>query len=285
MSFDASFANLIYALPFVGVLLSISIGPVIFTNSWHKHFLKVAIAWSVLGMGFMVFGFGFQVTGSALVHTLIHEYFPFIIMIGALYTITGGIHIAIAGHATPYSNVAYLAFGAVLASLVGTTGAAMLLIRPLIQINRFRRHKQHLVIFFIIIVANIGGSLSPLGDPPLFLGYLNGVPFLWPLKSMLYPFILVVLPVLTLFFIIDFYLFQRDPKVSPEKHSHSEAKISITGKINFILLIGVVLTVALSGAWHDSPYISLIDLNLNELMRDLLLLTFGVFQAVPGLID
>lgn len=278
MLFDESLVNLFYGLPFFFVLLAIALGPLLLGDDWHKYCFKITLCLALSSLITLGAAFGLGEMGHAVVHTILHEYLPFIILIGALFTITGGIHIAIYGHATPVVNVIFLAVGSLLASIIGTTGAAMLLIRPLIQLNRFRRKKAHLVIFFIFTVANIGGSLTPIGDPPLFLGYLYGVPFLWPLVNLMKPFLMVIVPLLGIFYLVDRYLFSHDPRVPEPEEVTADARFSITGRINFALLAGVILTIAISGSWHDAPPIGFFELKFNNILRDVMLVGFAVLS-------
>jgi Na+/H+ antiporter NhaD/arsenite permease-like protein len=152
---------------------------------WHHHFGKVAAAWALAFLLPFAITFGPGVAGVSLVHALLAEYIPFVILLTALFTVAGGIYIRGNLHGSPGLNTAILAIGAVLASFMGTTGASMLLIRPLIRANDNRKHVAHVVVFFIFIVSNAGGSLTPLGDPPLFLGFLKGVDFFWTVKPHL----------------------------------------------------------------------------------------------------
>ncbi len=174
---DGSTLPLWWGIPFAGILLSIAIMPLLAPIFWHHHFGKVAAAWGLLFLVPFAVVFGPGLAGVSLVHALLAEYLPFVILLTALFTVAGGIYIRGNLHGSPGLNTAILAIGAVLASFMGTTGASMLLIRPLIRANDNRTHKAHVVVFFIFIVSNAGGSLTPLGDPPLFLGFLKGVDF------------------------------------------------------------------------------------------------------------
>src|SRR5690349_5295344 len=180
-----------WALPFAGILLSIAIVPLVAPGLWHRHFGKIAAAWAML----FVVPFGYAHGGGAalatLAHALFEEYLPFIVLLTALYTIAGGICVRGNLHGSPTTNTVMLALGTLLASIMGTTGAAMLLIRPVLRANDNRKHVVHVVVFFIFLVANAGGSLTPLGDPPLFLGFLNGVGFFWTTQHLVAPMLVV----------------------------------------------------------------------------------------------
>ena len=175
--FDGARLNLLWAIPFAGILLSIALMPLMVPSFWHHHFGKVTAAWTLAF--FLPFAtlFGVGAAAVSLVHALLAEYIPFIVLLTALYTVAGGIYIRGNLHGSPLLNCGLLIIGVVLASFMGTTGASMLMIRPLIRANDNRVHKTHLVVFFIFLVSNVGGSLTPLGDPPLFLGFLKGVDF------------------------------------------------------------------------------------------------------------
>jgi Na+/H+ antiporter NhaD/arsenite permease-like protein len=166
------------AIPFVGILLSIAIFPLIAPHFWHNHFPKISAAWALI----FAIPFLFVYKGQAvyeILHIYLIDYIPFIILLWGLFTISGGIYVKGTLKGTPVLNTLLILIGTALASWVGTTGAAMIMIRPLLRANADRKHKVHLIIFFIFLVANIGGSLTPLGDPPLFLGFLPVVYFLY----------------------------------------------------------------------------------------------------------
>ncbi|RPJ40698.1 MAG: hypothetical protein EHM19_13255, partial [Candidatus Latescibacterota bacterium] len=195
-------------LPFAGILLSIAVFPLVAPHFWHAHYPKVSFAWALLfAVPFLI-----AFRGEALRHVLeiyVIDYFPFIILLWSLFTAAGGICMTGTVGATPIANAVVLLIGTVLASWVGTTGASMILIRPLLRMNRGRKNKAHIVIFFIFLVSNAGGSLTPLGDPPLFLGYLHGVPFFWTMSLLPMTAVLVAL-LLGLFVLIDWVHFRRE---------------------------------------------------------------------------
>ena len=168
-----------WALPFAGILLCIATGPLLFPKIWHGHYGKIAAGWALLTLAPIAVTFGAPAALAALVHAMLAEYMSFIILLFALYVVAGGLHITGNFGGRPLSNALVLLLGTAMASVVGTTGAAMILVRPLIRANAARAHNAHVVIFFIFLVANIGGALSPLGDPPLFVGFLRGVDFFW----------------------------------------------------------------------------------------------------------
>lgn len=220
-------------IPFVLLLLMIATGPLFYEHFWHKNYPKIAIALAILVVAYYLFYLG---NTTSVVHA-ITEYVPFISLLGALFIASGGVGIQIDKEAKPNVNVLLLAIGSVIANIIGTTGASMLLIRPFIRLNRNRVKAYHIV-FFIFIVSNAGGSLTPVGDPPLFLGFLKGVPFFWTLTHNLIPWAFAVIILL-----IIFYLFDRkntDNFLLEEEEIEPTGKIKITGTKNFIWL-GVVV--------------------------------------------
>jgi Na+/H+ antiporter NhaD/arsenite permease-like protein len=238
-----------WILPFAGVLLSIAILPLATPSLWHHHYGKITALWSLAALVPLVAVFGFSATARQVWHTAVSEYMPFIILLVALYTVTGGIHIKGNLHGSPAVNTGFLATGSVLASVMGTTGAAMLLIRPLLRANDARAHNKHVVIFFIFLVANIGGSLTPLGDPPLFLGFLKGVDFFWVTRALILPMALATVILLAVFFAIDTWLYRQANEKRPDPTPDSP--IRIEGWFNLAVLLPAILAVVLvSGVWN-----------------------------------
>ena len=171
--------SIFWVFPFAGILLSIAIFPLVAPDFWHHNFGKISAFWAMLLIVPFLLKVGFTITLYELLHVGLLEYVPFIILLLALFTISGGVQLTGTLVGTPIVNTGIIFIGTALASWMGTTGAAMLLIRPLIRANKERKNKVHVIVFFIFLVANIGGSLTPLGDPPLFLGFLKGVNFFW----------------------------------------------------------------------------------------------------------
>jgi Na+/H+ antiporter NhaD/arsenite permease-like protein len=173
-----------WALPFLGILLSIATGPLLFARSWHRHYGKIAAGWALLALIAIALRHGPATAWEAFVHAMLAEYLSFIVVLFALYVVAGGILVTGTIRGTPLANTVMLGLGTAMASVVGTTGAAMILIRPLLRANAGRQRDVHVVLFFILLVANIGGALSPLGDPPLFVGFLRGIDFFWPARHL-----------------------------------------------------------------------------------------------------
>src|SRR4051812_19169304 len=180
-----------WALPFIGILLTIATGPLLFPRLWHHHYGKLAFAWGVLTLAPLAALHGAPAAFAAFVHAMLAEYLSFIVLLFALYVVAGGILVTGNLRGTPLVNTAILALGTMIASVVGTTGAAMILVRPLIRANAGRLNNVHVIVFFIFLVANIGGALSPLGDPPLFVGFLHGVDFFWTMQHLWFETVLV----------------------------------------------------------------------------------------------
>jgi Na+/H+ antiporter NhaD/arsenite permease-like protein len=272
--------SLLWVVPFIGLLLSIATGPLIYAHVWERHYGKIAAAWSALVIAAMVLSFGVTVSLQAVLHTLLLEYRPFIILLFALFTISGGILFAGNIHGTPAVNAGLLLSGALLASVVGTTGASMILIRPIIRANDNRPFNAHVVVFFIFLVSNIGGALTPLGDPPLFIGFLLGVDFFWPTTHLWPATFFVVGIVLAVFLALDWYLHVREkglPKIKdPTPDSGSQLRIS--GLVNFLLLGGVIAAILVSASWNMGValHIAGVEVDLQNLIRDVVILALAL---------
>ena len=282
--FNAAELSLVWGLPFALILLSIATGPLLFAHTWHHHFGKITAGWTLLFLIPFTLVFGFSESVHLIAHAMVGEYIPFILLLLALYTISGGILVWGNLHGSPKLNTALLAIGTLLAPIMGTTGAAMLMIRPLLKANDNRKHNVHVVIFFIFLVANIGGGLTPLGDPPLFLGFLKGVDFLWTVEHMLAPVLISTVVLLTIFYIIDSRYFAKEGELLPRDPSpDSEEGIKLFGKWNFVLLLCVIGAVLLSGMWKPQhPGFDILGTNypLPNLVRDAILLVLTVVSLV-----
>jgi Na+/H+ antiporter NhaD/arsenite permease-like protein len=264
---DGSKLSAIWGVPFAGLLLSIALMPLLAPSVWHHHYGKISAAWALAFLLPFAAIHGAPLAGSQLVHALVEEYIPFIILLTALFTVAGGIHIRGNLHGAPGLNTAILGIGAVLASLMGTTGASMLLIRPLVRANDNRVSKAHVVVFFIFIVSNAGGSLTPLGDPPLFLGFLKGVDFFWTARNILPETLFLVGMLLALFYVIDRHYYRKEG-VLPFDPTPDTRRIGFDGAANFWLLGGVVFLVLLSGIWKSPVSFEV----------------FGTHVGLPGLV-
>jgi Na+/H+ antiporter NhaD/arsenite permease-like protein len=259
-------------LPFLITLLAIAVLPLAAPHFWEDNKNKLLIALG-LSVPVLVYFIARHEPGK-IGETLIFDYLPFIILLGSLYTIAGGIHLAGDIEATPQVNTLYLGIGAVLASLMGTTGAAMLLIRPVIQTNQERHFKSHTVLFFIAIVANCGGLLTPLGDPPLFMMYLRGAPFSWFLR-LAPQWLFVNGLLLLLYFITDSYYHSKEPIKSLLRDRAEVRPIRIHGTLNFVWLLGVIGAVA----FLNKQYVPAVDGHpLLRFLREAVILLLAVIS-------
>jgi Na+/H+ antiporter NhaD/arsenite permease-like protein len=263
-------------LPFIGVLGCIAVLPLLrATHHWWESNLNrlgVSLVCATLTIGFYLWSAGVGGAVSALEHAIVVEYIPFIILLFSLYVISGGISLQGDLAARPLTNTAFLAGGALIASIIGTTGASMLLIRPLLQTNSERRHVVHTVVFFIFLVSNIGGTLLPIGDPPLFLGFLYGVPFFWTLG--LWPQWLACCAILlVVYFVWDTFAYRRERPADLEMDRTHRRPLRLRGGINFVWLLGVVCCVAFV---QEGKQIPLLGFPVFPFLRELLMLALVV---------
>jgi len=274
---DGAGLGLLWCAPFVGILLSIALFPLLAPAFWHRHFGKVSAFWALAFLLPFLAVFGWRLTLFEILHVALLEYIPFIVLLLSLFTVAGGIRLTGRLVGTPAVNTGILLLGTVLASWMGTTGAAMLLIRPIIRANAWRQYKVHTMVFFIFLVANIGGSLTPLGDPPLFLGFLKGVDFFWPTRAMLAPMLLVSGILLALYYLVDSAFYRREKGQPPEEDRGSGERLGVAGKVNFLLLAGVVAAVLMSGVWRPGVSFEVfhVSVALQNLCRDLALLAIA----------
>jgi Na+/H+ antiporter NhaD/arsenite permease-like protein len=295
-------------IPFIGILLSIAIFPLVAPHFWHHHFGKISAFWALL----MVVPFLYVYGGEGLheiLHTYLLEYIPFIILLWSLYTVAGGIYLKGAPVGVPVNNLVLLIIGTALASWIGTTGAAMVLIRPFIRMNQYRKSKVHLIVFFIFLVANIGGSLTPLGDPPLFLGFLQGVTFFWTF-NLFTEMLFVSVILLFVFFAWDTYMFRKegwhkkmhlidtaidlpddmvDELVLTEEVEEEDVvthqmtkktyRMDIKGLFNVFFLLGIIGGVLFSGYVHIGE-VTLLGVHMawQNIARDLFLVSMGLLS-------
>jgi Na+/H+ antiporter NhaD/arsenite permease-like protein len=235
--------------PFAILILAIAIGPLLIAPLWHRRYPLISTSLAAIVIAYYLL----IRRNSAPVISALEEYISFIALIGSLFVVSGGIRIGVAGESTPFRNVVFLLLGGLLANFLGTTGAAMLLIRPWIRMNRYRITGYHIV-FFIFVVANVGGCLTPIGDPPLFLGYLRGVPFFWPLQHLWPEWLAVIGLLLIVFYLFDRANFNRAPKKIQEKETENES-FQIEGWKNSLFL-GTILIAVLIRGWGVPWFIS-----------------------------
>ena len=274
------------ALPFAGMLLSIALGPLVVKEWWHIHYEKAAAFWAALALAGLAMAVGPSAAMAGVVHTMVLEYLPFILMLFALFTAAGGIFVEGELKGSPPVNTTVLAIGTMIASLIGTTGASMVLIQPLLRANKARPFNAHVVVFFIFLVSNIGGALTPLGDPPLFLGYLEGVDFFWTLRA-LWPHTLFTAGVLlAIFFLIDSYFYRRE-KRQPSVEARG-VRLRVGGLVNIALIGIVILAIAGSGFWRPGIGFEVLGtrIELQNAIREFVMVLVGLASlrlTNPGL--
>ncbi|MBZ0268292.1 sodium:proton antiporter, partial [bacterium] len=270
------------AIPFAGILLSIALFPLLAPHFWHKHFPKLSAFWALLfAVPFLIVFKGAAL--QEILHIYLIDYIPFIILLWSLFTISGGIYVKGKLRGSPEVNLVLLVIGTALASWIGTTGAAMVLIRPLLRANEWRRHKVHTVVFFIFLVANVGGSLTPLGDPPLFLGFLHGVPFFWVTTGILKEMLVVTGILLALYWILDRRAYAKEG-APPEEPATAGAPrgVRVEGWHNLFFLIGVMAGVLFSGSVKlaELPVYGHIHVGVQNLVRDGFLVLMGLLSLL-----
>lgn len=277
--------TLMWGLPFLGVLLSLALGPIFFKASWHKASPVILGILSCLTGVAVLKECGFLMSGSIFTHLMVCDFLPFILLIGALYIISGGILLEVSVKRSPLTNTLFLGVGTFFASFIGTTGAVILFIRPLIHVNKARLHKAHLIVFLIILVGNIGGSLTPLGDPPLFLGFLNGIDFMWVPHNMTLPFLLMALPLLGIFYAVDTFFLRKEHRREPHFHKKNIPWLKIQGKKNLALLLLLIFVVAFIQPEENSAHFVFMGVSIfwPNLLRDglLMLLTLLSLWTTP----
>jgi Na+/H+ antiporter NhaD/arsenite permease-like protein len=266
-------------IPFACMLLSIALFPLLAPRFWHHHFGKVSAFWAVsLGLPFLI-----AYKGAAMyqiLHIVLADYVPFIILLWALFTVSGGILLRGTLRGTPIVNTVLILIGTVLASWMGTTGAAMLLIRPFLKANDYRKNRAFMVVFFIFLVANIGGSLTPLGDPPLFLGFLHGVSFFWTFKIIPHMLFTAIL-LLVIYFVLDSYHYKKEGLTSAPPEEGVKEPLKLEGIHNFLFLGGVVGSVLMSGMvdWGEVNTFG-IHRAVQDWVRDGLLILMGILSLI-----
>ncbi len=265
-------------LPFLGILLSIALFPLFKPKWWHHHFPKVSAFWAlVFAVPFVLVYKGTGV--HEILHIYLVDYIPFIVLLWALFTVAGGILIKGDIKGTPLNNVILLFIGTIFASWIGTTGASMVMIRPILKSNSMRIRKTHIIVFFIFLVSNIGGCLTPLGDPPLFLGFIHGVPFFWTL-SLFPQMAFVSIALLLIFFVIDTYFYKKEVHGQSQREGSSEP-IRVKGIHNFLLLGGVMAGVLISGLWEGgSRAVNILGVMvpIRNLAREIILISMGLIS-------
>ena len=265
-------------IPFACMLLSIALCPLLMPDFWHHHFGKISALWAAtLGIPFLI-----AFRGDALyqiIHIILADYVPFIILLWSVYTVSGGILLRGALRGTPVVNLIMLIIGTLLASWMGTTGVAMLMIRPFLRANNYRKNRTFMVVFFIFLIATVGGSLTPLGDPPLFLGFLHGVSFFWTFNILPHMLAVAIL-LLIIYFILDTYHYRKEGIAAPAEDGVKQP-LKLEGVHNFILLAGVVGSVLMSGVvdWGEVNTFG-VHRAVQDWVRDGLLIAMGLLSLL-----
>jgi Na+/H+ antiporter NhaD/arsenite permease-like protein len=279
---DGAALGWLWALPFVGLLLTIATGPLLFPRIWAAHYGKIAYAWATLTLAPLAAVFGAPVAAGALVHAALADYVGFIAVLFALYVVAGGILVTGKLRGTPWVNASILALGTVLASLVGTTGAAMILIRPLLRANAGRLVNAHVVVFFIFLAGNIGGALSPLGDPPLFVGFLHGVDFFWTTRHLAGATALTAGIVLLVFIAIDVWHYRHDRRIELIDEPAGRYTLGVKGLVNVVLIGLVVGAILMSAKWRPGVVVDVYgtQLALENIVRNAALVVIALVSLV-----
>ena len=271
-----------WALPFLGILLTIATGPLLFPRIWHRHYGKLAFAWATLAVVPIAALYDIPTALAAFAHAMLGEYLSFIVLLFALYVVAGGILVTGNLRGTPLVNTAILAFGTAIASVVGTTGAAMILIRPLLTANAARLHNVHVVVFFIFLVANVGGALTPLGDPPLFVGFLHGVDFFWAAQHLWRETALVAGLVLLIFVVLDVWFYRKDRLVTTVGETRPPLNLRVSGLVNLVLIAAIIAAILGSAVWKPGVAFDVYGtrLELQNILRDAALVLIAVLSLV-----
>ncbi|MCI6305685.1 MAG: sodium:proton antiporter [Subdoligranulum sp.] len=245
--------SLLYCIPFAGILLCIALFPLVKPTWWEEHQAPVVLAWSLAFIVPFVIGFGAHHTAEVVLECIINDYLTFIVLLFGLFCVAGNITLEGDLAGSPRINVGLLLFGTLLSSWVGTTGASMLMVRPIIKMNSWRKRKRHIMIFFIFLISNIGGCLTPIGDPPLLMGFMRGVPFFWSLRLLpILAFNAAVL--LFVFYHLDMRAYRKDIAEGRKPDiSKPGTEIRIAGLHNLIFLAAIVVAVLLSGTLPSLP--------------------------------
>jgi len=266
-------------IPFACMLFSIALFPLLAPKFWHHHFGKISAFWAAtIAIPFVIAFKGVAV--HEILHIILADYVPFIILLWALFTVSGGIMLKGTLRGTPIVNTIMILIGTLLASWMGTTGAAMLLIRPFLKANEYRKNRTFMVVFFIFLVANIGGSLTPLGDPPLFLGFLHGVSFFWTFKIMSHMLVTAGI-LLVIYFFLDSYHYKKEGLSSAPVEEGEKEPLKLVGIHNFLFLGGIVGSVLMSGIvdWGDVNTLG-IHRAVQDWVRDGLLIVMGILSLI-----
>ncbi len=276
----ASYA-LPWTLPFVGLVLTIAAAPIMLRHHWERHYAAIALLWALAFVIPDSVVFGARVAAAQTIAVALDDYLPFALLMGTLYVVTGGLRITGTLRATPAANAMMLATGTVMASIIGAPGAALVVLRPLLRANRHRPRTTHVFVFFIFLVANIGGSLSPLGNPPLLLGFLKGVPFFWPTVHLALPTATAAGGLLATFYALDHYIRRRGEGAAAERRVGID-RLGIDGGINLVLLAAAVGAVLMRAVWRGTGAIAVMGTRWNvvDIAADGILLAVALLSLV-----
>jgi Na+/H+ antiporter NhaD/arsenite permease-like protein len=279
-SLDGAALTWPWALPFIGILATIAIAPLRAPKIWRRHYGKLAFIWATLAVVPLAALYDLPTARAAFLHMMLADYMSFIVLLLALYVVAGGILVTGNLRGTPLVNTALLALGAAIASLVGTTGAAMILIHPLLRANAVRLHNAHVIVFFIFLAANIGGSLSPLGNPPLFVGFLQGVDYFWTAQHLAAPTAVAAALVLAVFLVVDLWHYRTDRKVTMVGETQPPVRLRLRGGINFLLIAGIVVAIFGCALWRPGVRFDVYGtaLELQNVTRDTLLVLIALIS-------
>jgi Na+/H+ antiporter NhaD/arsenite permease-like protein len=271
-----------WALPFLGLLLTIATAPLLVPVLWRRHYGKLAFVWATLAVVPLAAIYDIPTALAVFLHAMLAGYLSFIVLLFALYVVAGGILVTGNLRGTPLVNGAILALGALIASMVGTTGAAMILIRPLLRANAARLHNAHVVVFFIFLAANIGGALTPLGSPPLFVGFLHGIDFFWTAQHLLAPTALAAGLVLAVFLAVDTWFYRTDRRVTTVGESRPPMRLLLHGRINFLLIAGIIAVILGAALWRPGAHFEVYGtaLKLQDLARDAVLVLLAMLSLL-----
>ena len=274
------YQTLDWGLPFVGLLLTMAIAPLATPRLWGRHYGKLVGLWALAYVLRDLLHEGAGAAGRRLLDMGLNTYLPFVLLLGALFVITGGLRIRGAPHGTPGVNTVLLAMSTAVSSCIGAPGTAMLMLRPLLRANRHRRHTAHVYVFYIFLVCNIGGALTPLGNPPLFLGYLRGVPFFWPMMHLFLPTVTLAAAVLAIFYAVDRHFYRRHAK--PGEVLTEIEKLSVAGGVNLLLLSGAAVTMMLRSFWSSPDALDLFGVrwSFDDILADALFVILGVLSLL-----
>ncbi|MEQ1864991.1 MAG: sodium:proton antiporter [Micropepsaceae bacterium] len=273
--------GVMWAVPFIGILLSIAVLPLATPHFWHRNYGKISVLWSLAFLGPFAVFHGAELAAAEFAHVMLLDFVPFMILLLAPYTMSGGVLISGRIQGTPLLNTSILAGATAVAGLAGTTGASVLFIRPLLRANAGRKYNAHVVIFFIFLVSNLGGALTPLG-PPLSMGFLKGVDFFWPTMNLWQPTLVVGAILLAVFFVLDTMLGGAKPDAKPASDWPDAAGVKVKGGLNIVLLLLVPAVILASAMWQTDIRLEIagVDLSLPEIARNLALLLLAAISLM-----